>query len=124
MFRDPSDEPIGIRKMALAVRAEIERQDTDIRALHAALESLLIYLASRDGRTDQNCAAVDFFFCVRDDWARDWDHLPEAYQAILWDMGGQLHDTVSAPEVASDFESTPEQLLVRLRRLSPESPVT
>jgi hypothetical protein len=33
---------------------------------------------------------------------------------VLRDMASALHDTVSAPEVAKNFESTPEQLLNRL----------
>jgi hypothetical protein len=43
--------------------------------------------------------------------------LPEGYQDLLGDIGGGLHDTVSAPDVAENFESTPEQLLERLERL-------
>lgn len=33
---------------------------------------------------------------------------------VLRDMAGALHDTVTAPAIASNFESTPEQLLARL----------
>jgi hypothetical protein len=46
-----------------------------------------------------------------------WDSLetPERvddeFHDILADMSEALHDTVSAPEVAAEFESTPEQLL-------------
>jgi hypothetical protein len=43
--------------------------------------------------------------------------LPEPFVDILADMGSALHDTVSAPLIAANFQSTPEQLLERARRL-------
>jgi hypothetical protein len=53
-----------------------------------------------------------------DDWERPWgDRLPDDFQDVLADMAGALHDTVSAPEVASNFDSTPEQLLGRAEKL-------
>ena len=33
---------------------------------------------------------------------------------ILGDMGSALHDTVQTPEMAENFDCTPEQLLTRL----------
>jgi len=45
------------------------------------------------------------------------ERLPDAYVNILADMSGALHDTISAPEIAANFESTPEQLLARVRAL-------
>jgi hypothetical protein len=47
----------------------------------------------------------------------DADQLPEPFVDILNDMGSALHDTVSAPLIAANFQSTPEQLLERARRL-------
>ena len=54
---------------------------------------------------------------IRDDWQTDWTDLPGQFQLILDDMGGCLHDTVSAPEIAENFDSIPEQLLVRVRKV-------
>jgi hypothetical protein len=51
------------------------------------------------------------------DEAWDADELPESFVEILSDMSGALHDTVSAPDIAANFESTPDQLLERARRL-------
>ncbi|MCC6547948.1 hypothetical protein IT570_12350, partial [Candidatus Sumerlaeota bacterium] len=51
-------------------------------------------------------------------WPEGWGHLPESFGEILNDMGGALHDTVTAPEIAQNFESTPEQLLERVRKIS------
>lgn len=100
-----------------AVYAEVACPTTDLRALRAALEALLSFLASTGGRTHANCVAADAFFMHNDRWERDWEHLPESYQDVLGDLGGALHDTVSAPDIAENFDSTPEQLLAQVRRL-------
>jgi hypothetical protein len=101
-----------------AVYREIQEQHPSLRAVRAALRELLAFLASAGGRTNANCAAADHFFLdLKNEWARSWEHLPEGYQDLLGDIGGGIHDTVSAPEVAENFESTPEQLLERLERL-------
>lgn len=96
---------------------ELERRPTDVLALKAALESLLGFLASDEGRTDGNCRAVDSFVGVANTygWSGDWEHVPESLRGILSDMGGALHDTIQAPEIAANFASTPEQLLQRVR---------
>ncbi len=94
----------------------IDAKPTDIAAIKKALDALLTFLASPAGRTDANCVAVDSFFCHPEyGWDSGWDHLPEPLVEILADMGGALHDTITAPGVAANFESIPEQLLRRLR---------
>jgi hypothetical protein len=85
-------------------------------ALKSVLVNLLEFLTTREGRTNSNCWAVDLF-CMSDDWERDWSELPEEFSDILADMAGALHDTVKAPEIASNFDSTPEQLLERVKRI-------
>jgi hypothetical protein len=100
-----------------AVYAEVQRPDLDPRGLRAVLEALLTYLTSPSGRTHANCVAADSFFMKNDRWDRDWQHLPEPFQDLLGDLGGALHDTISAPEIAENFDSTPEQLLEQLRRI-------
>jgi hypothetical protein len=99
------------------VYAEVQRPAMDFRALRASLEELLTYLGSPGGRTHANCVAADSFFMNNDHWERNWDHLPEPFQDLLGDLGGALHDTVSAPEIADNFYSTPEQLLDQLRQI-------
>jgi len=59
--------------------------------------------------------AVDMFLLLDDCWLND--DLPEAYHDILADMGGALHDTITAPQIAENFDSTPEQLLARAHTL-------
>jgi hypothetical protein len=98
---------------------ELQRRPPDLIMLRKALESLLAFLASPTGRSNENCRAVDSFFCIPEEygWEADWEHLPEVFQELLADIGGALHDTVSAPEIARSLDSTPEQLLERVRRI-------
>ena len=91
---------------------EIARRPPRLVALRVALHNLLAYLASSAGRTDANCRTTDFFLCLSDEV--DWSHLPGDFTDILADMVGALHDTVSSPAIAANFDSTPEQLLRRL----------
>lgn len=101
-----------------AVYTQVGRRPADLAALHSALRRLLTYLASPEGRTHANCWATDSFFMYVDRWDVDWEHLPEPYQDLLGDLGGALHDTVSHPEIAENFDSTPEQFLARLNDLA------
>ena len=105
-----------------AVYAEVQRDSPNLAALTRGLRQLLEYLASPTGRTNANCWAADLFFMENDKWERDWEHLPESYQDLLGDLGGALHDTVSAPEIAENFSSTPEQLLAQLDQIELREP--
>ena len=80
------------------------------RTIKPAIQELLGYLVSPDGRTDAHCRAVDYFFCLGE-W--NWNRLPPDYQALFADMGGGLHEAVAAPDIAEALEATPELLLER-----------
>jgi hypothetical protein len=108
------DSADTLEKLAHSVYLEVARKPANVAALKHAMIQLLSYLASPENRTDDNCTAIDTFFCIRDHWETDWHHLLPEFQRILEDMGGALHDTVSSPKIAGDFESTPEQLLERV----------
>lgn len=87
--------------------------------LKQSLVELLRYL-SEEGRTNANCWATDLFFCSNDDlWERDWSEqdLPDDFHDLLSMMGEALHDTVTRPDIAGNFDCLPEQLLQRARRL-------
>ena len=101
-----------------AVYAEVQRCEPDLSCLKARLSALLRFLQSSEGRTNANCVAADSFFANNDRWSREWEHLPEGFQDVFALLGDALHDTVSAPEIAENFENTPEQLLDRVARLS------
>jgi hypothetical protein len=101
-----------------AISASLTATDIDLAALKAHLVGLLRHLASAEGRTDENCKAVDSFFCLDDTWSERG--LPADFHDLLADVGGALHDTIGNPDIAQNFESTPEQLLGRARRLGTE----
>ena len=104
--------------MVEEVRAAVAAEAIDLHRVVHSLDALLQYLCSPEGRTDGNCRFVDSFFMEYDAWAERG--LPVPLHDILADMAGALHDTCSAPDIARNFDSTPEQLLARLRRLSTE----
>jgi hypothetical protein len=83
------------------------------------LQALLEFLASPEGRTDANCRAVDYFFCLGD-WS--WGTLPEPWESIFADLGGGLHEAVAAPDIAEVLQATPELLLERVRAALPRAP--
>jgi len=89
----------------------------DLTALKTALGQLLTYLTLAEGRTDANVCTTDYFFSAAADWEGDWAHLPADLQALLDSIGGTLHDAIYAPHIAANFDSLPEQLLLRLRAL-------
>jgi hypothetical protein len=109
--------PTALESLLATVDEEITRRPSDLPALRSALLRLFAFLASPDGGTDGNVCVVDSFLSCGLDDESYWSHLPESYRAVLWDAGGQLHDTFSSPSVAANFESTPEQLLARAEAL-------
>lgn len=112
-------EPVSprLRPLLLSVYDELRHQPTNLPSLRRALEELLVFLASPEGRTNANCWAADWFFLLGEGWEMDEWTVPDEYNDILGDMSGALHDTVQSPKVAEKFESTPEQLLQRLRAI-------
>jgi hypothetical protein len=87
----------------------------DDATLQPALETLLVFLASESGRTDANCSVTHAFIEATEE---RWSHLGGELRTILDDMSGALHESIYAPQIARTFESTPEQLLERVRHLS------
>lgn len=100
-----------LRPLLAQLHLAINSEPRDFAAIRASLIRLLAFLAGPQGRTDANCRAVDSFFMLDESWL----DLPDALHDILADMDGTLHDTISAPDIAHNFDSTPEQLLARAR---------
>ena len=105
----------GLKTLVFQVVSEAEREPVDMVAVRFALDRLLSFLASPGGRTDANCCVVDRLFASYDG---AWRDLPAPLADVLTDMGGTLHDTIYAPQIAAHFDSLPEQLLNRLRKRS------
>lgn len=108
----------------IAVRLEaitriIRNRPVAVGELRGAIESLLVFLTSAEGRTDSNCQTVDFALMNDDEL---WEVIEDVESAdavladVIRDMASTLRDTVSAPDIAANFDSTPEQLLSRLRQ--------
>jgi hypothetical protein len=106
------------RELVKEIQSVLTKGILELEELKRTLVALLEYLSSDVGRTEANCRAVDLFFMLDDLWAKR--DLPDHFHEIFADIAGALHDTVSAPEIAENFDSTPEQLLRRARDLSTE----
>lgn len=107
----------ALKPLLLRVHNDVATSPVNLPALKNSLVELLQYLNS-EGRTSANCWTVDLFFCS-DEWEHDWSeqNLPDDFHAVLAMMGEALHDTVTSPEVASNFGCLPEQLLECAQRL-------
>ena len=104
-----------LRPLLARVYNNIHMPQCYLPELKDSMIALFSFLCDPQNRTSANCRAVDLFFCICDHWETRWENLPKEYQDILDDVGGILHDTVSSPEIAKNFDSTPEQLLERVK---------
>ncbi len=104
------------RELVKAVQSILAHNVPDLSGLKKSLINLLEYLSSPNGRTDENCNAINSFFMFDDLWVDR--NLPDHFHEIFVDVSGALHNTVSAPEIAENFDSTPEQLLKRAKELN------
>lgn len=102
------------RELQPLMRAVYEAMSLDDVLLRVALEQLLAFLASEAGRTDANCSTTYYFITATE---TRWRGTRGELHAILDDMSGTLHESIYAPDIAKTFESTPEQLLSRVRAL-------
>jgi hypothetical protein len=104
-----------LQPLMQSARAAVFASPLDAATVKASLIALFEYLSSPSGRTDANCVAVDGFFYLDDDLPLE--RLPDSLQDVFGHMDA-LHDTVTAPDIAENFSSTPEQLLERVRNSS------
>ncbi len=107
------------------VYEDVLTSPVSLPALKYNLMELLRYL-SEEGRTNANCWAADLFFGSDNDlWERDGaePNLPEDFHDLLAMMGEALHDTVTTPDIARNFDCLPEQLLERAKRLELPLPI-
>jgi hypothetical protein len=108
---------LELKPLLSVIYNQIQSPNVNLQPLKESLVNLMSFLIQSENRTDANCRAVDLFFCIEDHWNKRWDDLPQEYQQILDDIGGYLHDTVSFPETAKNFDSSPEQFLDRISKL-------
>lgn len=117
MTHDGQHVSPGLRPLLEDAYEQLVQEPAELAELKLVLERLMEFLASPIGRTHANCVETDRFFFTQYDWPVTWERLPDSYSDVLADVGGMLHDAISAPEIAENFDSTPEQLLLRIRRL-------
>jgi hypothetical protein len=86
------------------------------KALYA-MGALLSWLNRPENNTDGNCRNVDYFVAYEIVSETGYENIPKDIRDILFDMGATLHDTHTSPQIADNFESTPSQLLDRVRKL-------
>ena len=110
-----------VRDIVDRIMATLSENKVNLFKLKNEICLLLEHLTTEQGRTDINCQAVDYYFMNNDLWAEK--ELPDELHDIFSDMSGALHDTISSPDVAKNFDSTPEQLLDRLRKVRIEQPL-
>jgi hypothetical protein len=115
LYHPAADVDHTLRPLLRRLHHELKRLPIDMPSLKSAILEILQFLATPAGRTDANCCAVNSFLLHNAFW--DDGRLPSPYLEIIVDMGGTLHDTITAPDIASNFYSTPEQLLARAQRL-------
>lgn len=108
-----------LQPLLLRVYSDVLAVPVNLSVLKQSLIDLLEYLSGA-GRTNANCWAVDLFFCS-ESWEEDWSEqsLPDEFHDVFALMGQALHDTVQSPDIASNFDCLPEQLLERVKRLRP-----
>jgi hypothetical protein len=107
-----------LKRLLRPVYELIVLRPSNLPALKAAMEELLEFLNSTQGRTEDNLWATDLFFFLEENGEAGWEHLPEEFQNILSRMGSALHDTFRNPEFACEYDCLPEQLLDRLKRIT------
>lgn len=117
--RDVDGEPVSphLAHLLAGVRRQLDLDPSDREGLRGALLALLEFLTSHEGRTHANCVATDSAFMLHISEHPRYEEIPDDYGEIFFDLGGALHDTYSAPHIAANFDSTPEQLLARVREL-------
>jgi len=78
------------------------------------LNDIITWLCDND--TSDSCKMVDSaVFSITANNDLSW--FPNQIREIIEDMGGILHDTHEHPEIASNFLSTPPQLLERIKKV-------
>jgi len=105
-----------------AVMVASTAEPLDLADVKASMIALSEFLATAAGRTHANCVAVSQLLGRVDGWRRvnrnraRCQYLPEEYRETLAGFEG-LDMTFADPELATDMETTPEQLLAAAREL-------
>ena len=105
---------MALEQHLLALKDECTKRPLDRAGILRALENVLAYLVLPENNSDANCKRADLFVTLEIDEIVEFDP-PDDVGRILHDMM-ILHDTHTAPEIAKNFEATPDRLLERTRQ--------
>ena len=108
----------NLRHLLEQVSCLLHEEPANLDSIKESLVCLLSFICEPKNRTHNNCKAVDLFFCLDNLSDVSWNSLPEDYRQLFDDIGGCMHDTVESPEIATNFDSTTEQLLSRAKGLN------
>ena len=105
-----------LRKAVATLVLLLSPRPPDSSSIKRSCEEVLRLLRRKTSYTSENCRIIDAVVLLALENAGEdlKAELPEGLYKVLWDMGGQLHDSIQAREVAQNFASTPEALLARL----------
>ena len=106
----------ALQPLVLTLEAGLKEDPVDRGGLKGRVEAVLTYL-SGPGLSEANCKGAALYFIVAKAKGLTRTHLPEDLRAIMDDLAGAMHDAVTAPKSAENFQATPELLLARLARL-------
>lgn len=102
-------------------RAVTLSNESSVAEVSEECARLMRWLCVPGNRTDEHCSRIDTFvlqhFLADAAGRKAVERLPSPLALIIEDMGSQLHDSITDPVIAEQFESTPEMLLKRLEEL-------
>lgn len=110
-----------MRELLQTFHNALVAQPLNLQNIKKALLDLLQFLTTPQGRTEGNCWVVNMYIALADWDESGFPDLPDDMGSIIADMGMTLHETFPLPQMAWEYESTPEQLLERTRNLTIES---
>jgi hypothetical protein len=108
---------IGLTELLIQLKLAVFSTSFSKKKALSALEALLLWLNEPENNNHNNCRHVDYYVANEICDEPRFKALPDELREILFDLGATLHDTHTSPHIAENFESTPRQLLERLRKL-------
>lgn len=81
------------------------------------LKNIIEWLLIPENDRYINYKKISYFVASELLCTEEIEKLPSDIHDILHDIGGSLEDTYTNPEIANNFNSTPQQLLGRIQRI-------
>ena len=108
-----------LRQSVAALVRQLTTKPRGSSSIKHSCEEVLKLLCRKTSYTSENCHIIDVVvrLALEDAGEELQGEISQDLYQVLWDMGGQLHDSIQACEVAENFASTPQALLARLREM-------